>query len=124
MFPHGLRLWFCHNRIQIFDARFANFRQRSEMRQKFLRRLESHTSNFGEFGRQRSAATAFTMESDGKPVTLVANLLNYAKDRRSAFENDRFIFAARNLDNFFLLGDARERLIDDIQLVERELRGV
>src|SRR5260370_38315951 len=62
------------------------------------------------------------MKGHGKTMGLISDLLNQMQDRRMAFQDDRLIFLAEDVEDFFFLGDARERLIDDLQRV-KGLRG-
>ena len=62
------------------------------------------------------------VKSDSEAVRLVADLLDEVQNRRVMFENNRLVFLSEDVQNFFFLCDARERLIDDLQRIER-LRG-
>ncbi len=65
---------------------------------------------------------AFAVKGDGKTVGLIADLLDEMQHRGVMFKNDGLVFLAENVKNFFFLRNAGERLIDDLQRVER-LRG-
>ena len=67
---------------------------------------------------------AFSVEGDSKAVRLIADLLDEVQDWRVVVENDGLIFLTENVKNFFFLRDAGERLIDNLQRVERLGRGV
>src|ERR1700721_2456148 len=41
------------------------------------------------------------------------------QDRRVVLENDRLVFLAEDVQNFFFFCDAGERLIDDLQRIKR-----
>ena len=64
------------------------------------------------------------MKGDRETVRLVADLLDEMKDWGVMFENDRIVFLAEDVQNFFFFCDARERLIDDLKRVERVRGGV
>src|SRR6266478_3629244 len=92
--------------------------------QQFLcgARAHSGASNEGGFGLALAAALA--VKRDGKAVSPIANLLYKMQDGRVALENNRLILLSENVEDFFFFGDARERLIDDLQRVERLSRSV
>src|SRR5258708_4075215 len=62
------------------------------------------------------------MKGHGKTMGLISDLVDQMQDRRMALQDDRLIFLAEDVEDFFFLGDARERLIDDLQRV-KGLRG-
>ena len=64
------------------------------------------------------------MKRHRESMRFVANLLNQMQNRRVPFEHDGLIFPPQYVKNFFLLCDARERLIDDGKFFERFGRGV
>jgi hypothetical protein len=64
------------------------------------------------------------MESDGKTVTFVADVLYQAQNRGTTIEHDGVVFPARDINDFLSLGDTGKGLIDDIQLVQGGLRRV
>src|SRR5262245_54625520 len=94
------------------------------MREQLLSRLQADAFDLTKLGSQRPAAAALAMKRDGKTMALVTNLLNQAQNRRAAFERDRFILAAGDVNNLFALRDAPQRLIHNIELIERGLCGV
>src|SRR5215831_3336672 len=94
--------------LQLFDARFPNLCQRAEMRQKLLRGLETDARDVRKLRRQRPTAAAFTMKGDGEAVAFIADLLNDAEHRRTAFENGGIIFAPDDIDDLLFFGDAGE----------------
>ena len=67
---------------------------------------------------------ALAVETHGKPMGFVTNLLDQVKDRGMVFQTDGLILLPQDIDDFFLLGDARESLIDDFELFERRRRRV
>ena len=54
-------------------------------------------------------------------MALISDLLNEPEDRRTALQNHGLVLAAGDINNLFLLCDARQCLIDDIQFVESRL---
>src|SRR5438105_3936624 len=111
MLPNRLCLWPIYDSLQISHCRLADFRQRAEMAEQFLRGFQANAFNLGQLGRKRPAAAALAMEGDRETMTLVANLLNHAQNRRPAVQNNRLIFPAGNVDDLFLFRDARQGLI-------------
>src|SRR5208283_4625535 len=59
------------------------------------------------------------MEGYGETVGFVADLLHEMQDRRMMVENNRIIFLAVDVNDFFSLGDGGERLVDDFEGFER-----
>src|SRR5215469_12805668 len=76
MLPHGIRLGSVHNCLQVFEAGFTNFGERTKTRQKLLCRTDADTFDLGQLRRQRPAAAPFAMKIDRKPMALVPNLLD------------------------------------------------
>ena len=68
-----------------------------------------------QFGRAVAHLAALAMEGHGKAVGFVANQLHQVQHRRMVIEHDRFIFLPVHVDDFFALGDRRQRLIDDLE---------
>jgi len=64
------------------------------------------------------------MKGHREAVGFVANLLDQLQHGRVTVKNDRFIFLAENVEDFFLLGDAGRGLIDDLQGFQSLGRGV
>ena len=87
--------------------------------QEFLGEFGADAGDFGECGFGLALAAALAVESDGEAVGFVADLLDEMQDRRMMVEDNRFIFLAEDIEDLFFFGDARERLIDNLQRVER-----
>jgi hypothetical protein len=62
---------------------------------------------------------ALPMKTHSEAVRFIANLLDEMKDRRVALQPNGLILLAEDINNFFLLGNAGDRLVDDFQLFER-----
>ena len=60
-------------------------------------------------------AATQAVEGYGEAMGFVANLLDEMQHRRVAIENARLVFLAVDVEDLFFLGDAGERLIDDLQ---------
>ena len=91
------------------------------MRKKFLHGLWANTGDLGQFRAQVPAASPFSMKRDCESMTLIADLLNQSKNRRSFFKNNGVIFAAGNVDDLLTLCDACQRLIDNIKGIQSGL---
>ena len=66
-----------------------------------------------EGGLGLALAAAEAVEGDSEAVGLVADLLDQMKDGIVAVEPDRLVFLAVEVEDFFLFGDAGQRLVDD-----------
>ena len=62
------------------------------------------------------------MKGDGEAVRFVANLLDQVQQRRMLVQADGFVFLSEDEEDFFLLGDGGDGLVDDFEFFER-LRG-
>ena len=87
------------------------------MGQYFLYRSFAHSGDFQQFaGKLPSSSRA--VESDREAMRFVADLLHQMKHRRVMVEHDGIALAAQHVQDFFLLGDRRQWLIDDLDLLE------
>src|SRR5579859_64781 len=111
-----------HDFAQCVNSGAAEIRNAAEFAEKTLGGFWSYAGNFEERGSGLTFGAALAMESDGETMSLVANLLNQMQDGRMPIENDGFVFLAKDVENFFFLGDAGEGLINDLQRIE-SLRG-
>ena len=59
------------------------------------------------------------MEGYGEPVSLIANELNQVQYGRVVIERDRIFFLTVHIENFFALSDGRQRLVDDLERIQR-----
>src|SRR5262245_12993490 len=100
---------------QTFDAGAADIGDAAKLSQKALRGFWADAWNFEKRGGGLAFRTALPMKGDGEAMRFIANLLNEMKNRRMAIEDDGFVFLAVDKKNFFFLGDARERLIDNLR---------
>src|SRR5260370_16364910 len=62
---------------------------------------------------------AVAVESYGKAVGLIADLLDQMEDRRMMFQADRLILLPEDVDDFLLLGDTGDSLVDDFEFFQR-----
>src|ERR1041385_1727137 len=91
------------------------------MCQELLRGLQTDAFDLTKLRRQRSAGPAFTVKINGKAMALISDLLNEREDRRTPLQDHGLVLAAGDINNLFLLCDARQCLVDDIQFVESRL---
>ena len=89
------------------------------MGEKFLCCFQADAFDLTEFGRQNPAPAALAVESDCEAMALIADLLNEPQHGRAPLENHGFVFAAGDVNDLLFLCDARQRLIYDVQFVER-----
>src|SRR5262249_31413674 len=99
MLPYRLCLRSCQDFFKLFDRGAFDFGQRPEVSEQFLRRPGSDTGNPGQLGAEMTAAAAFAVEVDGEAMAFIPDLLNQSKDRRAAFQHDRFVFASSHVDD-------------------------
>jgi hypothetical protein len=59
------------------------------------------------------------VEGYGEPVGLIANQLNQVQYGRVVIERDRIFFLTVYIENFFALSDGRQRLVDDLERLQR-----
>ena len=67
---------------------------------------------------------ALPVKTHRESVRFVANLLDQVKDRGMVLQPDGLIFLTEDVDDFFLLGDAGDGLIDHFKLLQRRRGGV
>src|SRR5688572_23475609 len=94
MFPYRFRLRPGEHLLQFVDRCAAYFRQRSEVRQEFLRRSGSDTGNLGQFRTQMPPSPPRAVESNGKTMTFITYLLDQTQHRRSSLKDDGFLLPA------------------------------
>src|SRR5579864_1304168 len=75
----------------------------------------ANTRNLQQFGRAIANLAALAMESDSEAMGFVANQLHKMQDRTVMVEDNGFVFLPAHVDNFFTLGNSRQRLIDNLQ---------
>jgi len=109
---------------QALQAGATNVRDTSEFAEQSLRSFWPDAGNFEQGGRGLSFASALTVEGYGEAMRFVPDLLNEMKNWRVAVESDWFVFLAVDVENFFFLGNAGERLVDDLERVESLGGGV
>ncbi len=82
------------------------------------------TGDLPQFGRAVAHLPPLAMEGNSKPMGFVTDQLHQVQNRRVMVERYRFVLLAVDIDNFFALGDRRQRLVDDLQRFERFGSGV
>ena len=103
----------------LFDAGGPQLRDAAEAPQQLLRRARANAGNIFKACLNRALRAALAVKTDGKSVSFVADLLDQMKDRRMAFQADGLILLPEDVDDFLLLGNAGDGLIDDFQLFQR-----
>jgi len=71
-----------------------------------------------------AGCAALAMKGDCETMGFVADLLNEVQNRGVAIQGDGVVFLAENVEDFFLLGDAGQGLVDDLQGFQGLRRGV
>ena len=99
---------------EVFHRQFPQPGYASKFAEKFASGHFAYSRNFSQGSAQAPARSTLPVEGDRKPVGFVANLLDELKNRRVAIENDGFVLAPEDIENFLFLGDAGHRLIDDL----------
>lgn len=120
--PLGLRTR--DNFAQIGGCRRADSGHAAETREKLARAGGADARDVFEFGVQRAFRAALSVEADGEAMGFVADLLHQMQDRRVVIEAHGLVLLSQDVENFFLLGDGRDGLIDDGEFVERGRSGV
>src|SRR5579884_645270 len=124
MNQHFFRRALRNHLAQFFQAGATKIGDAAEFAQQALGGARADSGNLQQRRRGLALAAALTVEGDGEAVSFIANLLNQVQDGRMALQDDRFVFLAVHVKDFFLLGDAGEGLIDDLQRFERFGGGV
>src|SRR5690348_1070328 len=113
MKPVGFSSW---QRVrQLLRAQFPKPRDAPETFEQLSRRLLADSRDGGERSLDAAFGPALPVESHGEAMSLVSNLLDQVQDRRMMVQPDRLVFSPVNVQNLFLLRDARERLINHLE---------
>src|SRR5260370_2551991 len=80
-----------------------------------MRRARPHARNLLEPCLECAPGPTLAVESDGESVRLIANLLDEMEDRRMTLQADWLVLLAEYVNDLFLLSDAGDRLVDDLQ---------
>jgi hypothetical protein len=99
----------------LFDAGRAQLRDASEIPQQFLRRARADAGDVFQPRLNGAFRAALPVKTHGEAVRFIANLLDQVKDRGMMLQPYRLILLAEDIDNLFLLGNARDRLVDDFK---------
>src|SRR5260370_37505182 len=99
-------------------------RHAAESAQELLSCAFADPRNLQERAVNLALSAPLPMKRHGEAMGLVADLLDQVKDRRMALENDGLVLLPVNVNDFFLLRDAGERLIDNLQSFHRLGGGV
>ncbi len=121
---HLLRLRTRQLGSQLFHAQCPKARHAAKSPQQLLCGAFAYTRNFRERCTNAARGSSLAMKCHGEAMCLVANLLDQVQHGRMPLEHDRIVLATQHVKNFFFLGDARHRLVDDFELVERLRRRV
>lgn len=78
----------------------------AELAEKFAGGGGANAGDIVEGGTGLAFAAAKAVEGDGEAVSFVADLLDQVEDGRVAVEDAGFVFAAVDVEDFFLFGDA------------------
>src|ERR1700757_3973210 len=97
--PDSLGLRALYHALQVFNRRLFDPGQGPKMRQKLLRCLQADSFDITKFGGKRPPSAPLAMERDGKTVAFIADLLNQTQDRGTPLQHDRFVLAARNVND-------------------------
>src|SRR5579863_137423 len=116
---NGLGLHACHNcrqrrRVGLFYRLHA-----AEMFEQAPRGARAHARNFQQLGRAVANLAALAMECDGEAMSFIANQLNQMQHRRVMIERDGIFLLAVDVEKLLALGDGRQRLVDDLERIER-----
>src|SRR5882672_3319130 len=103
----------------LLDAGGPQLRDAAEPPQELLRRSRAHAGNVFQAGLNRAPRPALAMKSYREAVSFVADLLNQMQDWRMALQVDRLVLLPEHIDNFLLLGDAGDSLVDDLKFFQR-----
>src|SRR5436190_24214014 len=85
------------------------------MFQKAARRALAYAWNLPQLGRTVAYLPALAVEGYRKRMRFVADQLDQMQHRRVMIKDYLFILWPENVNNFFTLGNRRQRLIDDLQ---------
>lgn len=103
---------------QFLSAQFPKPRHAPETFEQLSRRLFADSRDGGERSLDAAFGPALPVESHGEAMSLVSNLLDQVQDRRTVVQSNRFVFSPVNVQNLFLLRDARERLINHLERLQ------
>src|SRR5579871_3613275 len=98
---------------EFVDAGALEVGNAAELAEKLAGGGWADAGNLAEGSVGLALAPTEAMESDGEAMSFVANLLDQVENRRMAVQFDGFVFLAIHVEDFFLLGDAAEWLVDD-----------
>ena len=90
-----------------------------KMPQQFLRRARADAGNILQARLNGALRAALPVKTHGEAVRFIANLLDQMKDRGVVFQPDGLILLPEDVNDFFLLGNAGDGLVDDFELFER-----
>jgi hypothetical protein len=80
-----------------------------------LRGARADAGDIAKGSLRLALAAAQAMEGDRETVSLIANLLDEMQNGIVAVEDAGFVFLTIDVEDFFLLGNGGEGLIDDLQ---------
>src|SRR3954447_2736960 len=94
------------------------------MLEQTARGVRPYAGDFQQLGRAIANLPALAMEGHSEAVRLVADHLDQVEHWRMVIEGDGIFLLAVNVENFLALGDCRQRLVDDFNLLQRLSRSV
>src|SRR5580704_1408400 len=94
------------------------------MFQQSPRRAGAHAWDFQQFRGTVAHLPAFAMKGYSEAMGFIANELNQVQYGRVMIERDRIFLLSIDVENFFALRDRGQRLVNNLQRVERGGGGV
>src|ERR1039457_5577113 len=79
----------------------------------------ANAGHFQQFGGPIPHLPALAVEGQGKTVGLIANELNQVKHRRVMVQRNRVFLLAVDVQDLLAFGDGSQRLIDDLERLQR-----
>src|SRR5712692_350529 len=119
VFDNALRLDARDHARQLLEARLAQVRDAAKLPQQLLRRALADPGDVRQLAVQVAARAALAVETDGKAVGLIADLLDEMENGRMPLQQDRLVLLPEDVDHFFFFRDAGERLVDDLEFLQR-----
>src|ERR1700682_670862 len=113
-----------HQQAQFLEPNLTQMGDAAISSQEFFCGALAHARNFQQGAAHLPLTAAELMKSYREAMCLVANLLDQVQNRRVSLEFDGFVFLSEHINYFFFFGNACQRLVDDLQFLERCCRGM